>query len=166
MHLHVALHPEAQLDEVAAAMAIAAGAAHHFVDIGGVPVARVNSLETRGIVEVPQMARIIFTAGDGESLRFQYHFELRRGWRGLLIPETARGLAISKALVRQFGGTIELARDGVPRILEVDSRWPPSPEGGEGFAELQRLVRDVHRVTAEDIQEAAAELTRHDASAE
>lgn len=157
-HIHVTLAPSARLDEVANALAISAGAAFSVNEANGSPYPRVAGLRTAAHSVNPGLASIEFRAADGDVLRCSYHFEFgKAGERGMLVPYSARWLALVMAVVEQFGGDIEIEEGTGHLDVRVDSRWPHDPED-EGFEATQAMVMGVRRVTDEAVGEAAARL--------
>jgi hypothetical protein len=156
------LPPEARVQPVSAALAIAAGAPFHTNEANGTPYPVVPSLR---IVVNPESIGLVFVelrAGDGDILRAGYHFEFGdKGERGMSLPFDARWLALALAVVGQLGGSVSVdTLDGsAAEVLSVPSRWPADAEDA-GYGELQQLVMGVPRISNEDIERAKALLNQ------
>lgn len=101
--------------------------------------------------EMPECCRILFEH-EGEPRQVLYHFEFNSGNRGMLPRSTPFNIALGRALVDFFGGTLDYQDcDDVSEDYRVPARTDINAEDGEPWEQLQRRKFALQPLTAEDI---------------
>ncbi len=147
------LHPQAQLEAVATAIAISTGAKTYLDGKS----ARVPSLRLMSSPTDPVMAVISFIDGEGEARQFNYHFEFgSAGHRGVMLSASPLFYAVALQVAKGFGGEVKVD-EGEHLPLVFPSNWPKDYDDA-GFDALRDIISSLKPVTEAALEDAKVQL--------
>lgn len=156
----ISLPPNVRVQDVASVMGALLGLPVHLeVCDGGlarqVRYALVRGASVKGYEAIPQMCRIEIRRGPDLVATPHFHFEMPGGRRLVTMRMSAKNIALAKAVVDFFGGSVDFCDcddEKVDYVVADKGDDLNHPEDGEEWEILQRRLVEVKPLSKKDVQ--------------